>query len=70
MKRIEVILLIAECLIDPHFPDDSMKEADYILNRLEKEGMLPPKYDKFYGWTDECSRQVTYYKEVNEWEKE
>lgn len=42
MKRSEAILKIAECLVEPHYPEDSVKEAEYILRKLEKSGMLPP----------------------------
>lgn len=41
MKRSEIQLIIAECLIEPHF-EDPLKEASFILKRLEKAGMLPP----------------------------
>ena len=40
MKRSDMVLVIAECLMEPHF--DILKEASYILKRLEKNGMLPP----------------------------
>lgn len=44
MKRSEAILLIWNELVEPHFPDDGEKTADYILKKLEKRGMLPPSY--------------------------
>lgn len=48
MKRSDMELLIAECLIEPH-SDDPLKEASYILKRLQDHGMMPPfNYDKFY----------------------
>jgi len=42
MKRSEMVLRIAECLVEPH-SDDPMIEASHILKRLEKAGMLPPE---------------------------
>lgn len=41
MKRSEMVLKIAECLIEPHH-DDVMEEASYILKKLERFGMIPP----------------------------
>lgn len=66
MKREEMILLIAECLVEPHF-DDAINEANYILTKIEKAGMVPPpRIEKdpghFFGDAFEY--------EVNEWEDE
>ena len=45
MKRSIVVLAIAECLIEPHFPDDPTFEAAYILKKLEKMGLLPDDFE-------------------------
>jgi hypothetical protein len=42
MTRKDAQLIIAECLIEPHFEDDVFAEATYILAKLEKAGMRPP----------------------------
>lgn len=42
MKRNMMVLKIAESLVEPRYPDDIMKEASYILKRIEKAGMIPP----------------------------
>lgn len=42
MKRSEICLIIAECLIAPHFPEDPEAEANYILSKLERFGVRPP----------------------------
>lgn len=42
MKKSFAILAIAECLVEPHFPEDPMKEAEYILKKLQRLGMSPP----------------------------
>lgn len=46
MKRSHAITVIAECLIEPHFPDDAMREAEFILRRLEDYKLIqpPPSY--------------------------
>lgn len=53
MKREHAVLIIAESLIEPNYPDDAMKEANHILKRLEKAGMKPPRFydsnDDSYG---------------------
>lgn len=36
MKREELVLLIAECLIEPAFPDDALKQAENIVMRIER----------------------------------
>lgn len=41
MKKSDAILMIAECLIEPHH-EDVMLEAEYILNKMLRAGMLPP----------------------------
>jgi hypothetical protein len=46
MKRSDVVLIIEECLVEPHF-DDITKEASHILKRLEDLGMLPPKVSAY-----------------------
>lgn len=45
MKRSDAELLIAQCLIEPHFPEDPEAEAAYILQRLLKAGMSPPDWN-------------------------
>ena len=42
IRRSDAILAIEQCLIESHFPNDSTKEAEIILKKLEKLGMLPP----------------------------
>ena len=42
VKRSDAVLIIEQCLIEPHFPEDSSKQAEVILKKLEKLGMLPP----------------------------
>lgn len=42
MKRSSAVLRIAECLIEPHYPNDAILEASFILKKLERMGMLPP----------------------------
>lgn len=49
MKRSEPVLIIAECLIEPHFPDDPMKQASVILSKLEKLGIIHTTYHGYYG---------------------
>lgn len=42
-------------------------EAEHILYKIEKQGMLPPKYIKSFGYI----KDVAYSNvEVNEWEPE
>lgn len=48
MKRSEAVLAIMECLVEPH-SEDVEKEADYILKKLEKFGMLPPEIEGVYS---------------------
>lgn len=43
MKRSHIVTIIAESLIEPHFSEDPEAEASYILERLQKNGMRPPK---------------------------
>lgn len=64
MKRSHMVLKIAECLIEPHF-EDPMREASYILARLERAGMLPPPVQ-----TEHWNRQDNDYHYENEWEPE
>ena len=62
MKRSEMLLIIAEQLVDRRYKDPK-KEADFLLKRLEKAGMLPPpKPDK--------ELEGSYYVDINEWEEE
>ena len=62
MKRSDVILAIASELVhsDINFvPFNKAQEmAEIILNRIEKEGMLPPpldiiSWDKVHNWEEE-----------------
>lgn len=47
MKRSEMVNIIAECLIEPHY-EDPTQEADYILRKIERRGMIPPEsYHEF-----------------------
>lgn len=62
MKRSEMILSIAEYLIEPK-SEDPFKAAEHILNRIEKNGMLPPERH-----TDTWTSLNDYF--INEWEKE
>lgn len=70
MKRSEIVLIIAESLIEPHFPDDIMKEASYILKRLERKGMTPPIWIEKYESTDFIGRDETKTVERKGWEPE
>jgi hypothetical protein len=70
MKRSEVGLMIAECLVEPRYPDDIDKEVNYILNRLENIGMLPPKTRKERTIKDGGPGSVVYYEDVHEWDEE
>jgi len=67
MKRTDVVIKIAECLIEPHFPDDVMAEASYILERLESVGMLPPLADIKDA---RFAKYIEIRRRVNEWESE
>lgn len=62
MKRSEAVLLIWNELVEPHFPDDSAKQADVILKKLEKRGMLPPEIKR--------PKDTFYWDYPNEWEPE
>jgi hypothetical protein len=43
----ELVLIIAESLIEPRFPEDALKEAESIAKRIEKRlGNLP---DSWFG---------------------
>lgn len=69
LKRSEAVLLIAECLIEPHHPDDPEKEAAYILAKMERFGMLPP----YRLRTRIEKRQIDardQYNYTHEWKKE
>lgn len=48
MKRSDMVTIIAEALIEPKFPTDVFKQADYILSRLEIEGIAPPYVDAIF----------------------
>jgi hypothetical protein len=68
MKREEMVLKIAECLSEPHFPDDVMKQAEAILSRLERAGMRPPQLDE-----DKCQALMHVYYAgytFNQWDEE
>lgn len=41
MKRDKIVLLISEMLVEPRY-EDVTDQADFILRKLEKMGMLPP----------------------------
>lgn len=36
MEREELVLLIAECLIEPAYPEDALKQAENIVMRIER----------------------------------
>jgi hypothetical protein len=48
MKRSDAVLAIAECLVEPH-SDEASIEAEYILNKLYKLGMISPPLLPFKG---------------------
>ena len=66
MKRSEMVMAIAECLVQPHFPDDALLEATVILKKLEIYGMLPPSVMKSPNYSN--ARIPAFYR--NEWEAE
>lgn len=68
MKRSHAVLLIAEHLIEPKFPDDSLKEASSILKKLEKAGMFPPMTEVNVGSVVEGGPELWTMEPV--WEKE
>jgi hypothetical protein len=71
MKRNEAVLIIAECLIEPHFPDDALKESHYILKRLEKIGMIPPIRERTEEEkTNPKYEGINWGKYIREWESE
>lgn len=47
MKRSEMVEIIDNAITDVQDPNRTLPE--YILDRIEAEGMLPPKY-KAGGW--------------------
>ena len=64
MKRSDALLAIEQCLVEPHFPEEPSKEAEYILNKLEKMGMKPPLWKscpvlltREYYWEDEFKEE-------------
>jgi len=83
MKKSHAALMIAECLIDPHYPDDTIKEAEYILNKLIKCGIEAPQivnpdlegeYKDHWDWVDSgvhYPNHVDHGKEyyIRVWEK-
>jgi len=68
MKKSYAILAIAECLIEPHYPDDPMKESEYILKKLLRFGMSPGliKNPNFQGGHN-IDIEPVY---IHEWEDE
>lgn len=67
MKRSEIINIITEAVDDClDIPNDSFiskkNYGEYILNKIEKAGMLPEKYNKCFGEAG--------YGLVNQWEPE
>ncbi len=66
MKREQMVLIIAECLVEPH-SDSAETEADYILKRLEKLGMGPPCLDH-----DKCQvlHQIYIDPHFNIWDED
>jgi hypothetical protein len=69
MTREEMVLKIAECLIEPHH-DDPIKEASYILKRIEKAGMLPPYRDNGQDpITEDGEANPKFYGYGNTWDK-
>lgn len=64
MKRSEMLAIIWEAI-------NELEDADHILTRLEKEGMLPPQaefHTRFSDWDGESSTVHTVVR--REWEKE
>lgn len=47
VTRDHVIAIIAESLVEPHFPDDAIREAEYILKKLEKYGVIAKEQEEF-----------------------
>ncbi len=74
MKRSHIILSIAECLIEPHYPEDPMKEAAYILEKIERFGMLPPTYTGLIANGKKYNKETDFGRDVmsvrGEWEPE
>lgn len=60
MKRSEALNLIWEAI-------NELEDAELILSRLEKAGMLPPKYRKL---VDSPSIHPSWHVDINEWEPE
>jgi hypothetical protein len=56
MKRSHMIDIIAECLVEPHYPDDALKEAACILKKIEKYGMTPPRLSE-----EDCQAIMNVY---------
>lgn len=73
MKKSEIIVTIAEYLVEPHF-DDPYKEAEYILDKLIKIGMLPPsrprKRGEYPELTDGQYKKFFNDSSINAWEEE
>lgn len=69
MKRNDMILNMASEIVmfDHSITFDKAQDmAGAILDRQEKEGILPPSYNK----PNEVFFDVTTFNKVNEWEKE
>lgn len=74
MKKSHAVLIIAESLIEPHHPDDPIKEAESILNRLIKAGMLPPTYIGLMANGKKYNRETDFARDLHDfrgvWEPE
>lgn len=70
LKKSDVILTIAECLVEPH-SDNVTREAEYILKRLENMGLIPSPYMKpVTEKALEGPGSLTYYVRTEGWEPE
>lgn len=68
MKRSDAILHIANCLVEPHH-DDVMKEAEYILDKLTRLGLITQP-DHFLDGYDDMFGEVCKIRRRNTWEPE
>lgn len=72
MKRSEMLKLIQDCWADTtSFPTD-VAVAKYILDTIEKQGMLPPKQQNSVQFSEHSINGRTEYEyfNVNTWESE
>lgn len=67
MEKSKAILIIAESLVEPRY-DDVEKEAEHILNRLVRAGMLPPSLESGIKYDVVNQAFIPWFK--NEWELE